>query len=228
MNARTRRQLDMGDKALNFSVAYPDPGPGYASALTSLEQRLARAKQLVETQQQGINQRKAANHRKSELRRQMRQGQLRHLARVAKVAARETNELEGKLVLQSQPRSFRSFRGVAGTMLAEAQTDKGLLVKYGLADSVLDSLVQSLGEFDRMVTVSTEAFRAHVGARAELDVLGEEVVDFVGVMDALNRVRFAKVHAVLEEWEAVSNVIGHTPSTDEPQPPVTGAERPAA
>jgi len=76
--------------------------------------------------------------------------------------------------------------------------------------------------------VSTEAFRAHVGARAELDVLGEEVVDFVGVMDALNRVRFAKVHAVLEEWEAVSNVIGHTPSTDEPQPPVTGAERPAA
>ena len=218
----------MGDKALNFSVAYPDPGPGYASALTSLGQRLARAKQLVETQQQGINQRKAANHRKSELRRQMRQGQLRHLARVAKVAARETNELEGKLVLQSQPRSFRSFRGVAGTMLAEAQTDKGLLVKYGLADSVLDSLVQSLGEFDRMVTVSTEAFRAHVGARAELDVLGEEVVDFVGVMDALNRVRFAKVHAVLEEWEAVSNVIGHTPSTDEPQPPVTGAERPAA
>ncbi len=228
MNARTRRQLDMGDRALNFSVAYPDPSPGYASALTSLEQRLARAKQLVETQQQGINQRKAANHRKSELRRQMRQGQLRHLARVAKVAARETSELEGKLVLQSQPRSFRSFRGVAGTMLAEAQTDKGLLVKYGLADSVLDSLVQSLGEFDRMVTVSTEAFRAHVGARAELDVLGEEVVDFVGVMDALNRVRFAKVEAVLAEWGAVSNIIGHTPTPDQPQPPETGAERPAA
>ena len=228
MNARTRRQLDMGDKALNFSVAYPDPSPGYASALTSLEQRLARAKQLLETQQQGINQRKAANHRKSELRRQMRQGQLRHLARVAKVAARETTELDGKVVLQSQPRSFRSFRGVAGTMLAEAQTDKGLLVKYGLADSVLDSLVQSLGEFDRMVTASTQAFRAHVAASAELDVLGQEVVDFVEVMDTLNRVRFAKVEPVLAEWDAVSNIIGHTPSSDEPQPPVTGAERPAA
>lgn len=228
MNAVTRRKLDMGDKALNFSIAHPDPSPGYQAALAGLEQRLARAKQLGEAQQQGIDQRKAANHRKSEIRNQMRKGQLRHLARVAKVAARETNELDGKLVLHARPRSYRSFRGLAGTMLAEAQTDKELLVKYGLADSVLDSLVQSLGEFDRMVTESTEAFRAHVGARAELDVLGEEVVDFVGVMDALNRVRFAKVHAVLEEWEAVSNVIGHTPSTDEPQPPVTGAERPAA
>ena len=228
MNAVTRRKLDLGERALNFSRAHPDPSPGYAAALDGLEQRLARAKQLVEVHQKGLNQRKTANRRKSELRRLMRKGQLRHLARVAKLASRETTELEGKLVLHSQPRTYRSFRGIAGTMLAEAQTDKELLVKYGLADSVLDSLVQSLGEFDQAVNQSTEAFRVHVGARAELDVLGEEIVDFVEVMDTLNRVRFARVEAVLEEWDAVSNLISRTPTPDQPQPPVTGTERPAA
>lgn len=228
MNAVTRRKLDMGDRALNFSRAHPDSSTGYQAALTALEQRLARAKQLADVQQQGIDKRKAANHRKAELRQQMRKGQLRHLARVARLASRETTELDGKLVLHSKPKSYRSFRGLAGTMLAEAQTDKDLLVKYGLAESVLESLIQSLAEFDRMVTESTEAFRAHVAASAELDVLGEEVVDYVGVMDTLNRVRFAKVPAVLEEWDAVSNIIGHTPTTDEPQPPQTGIERPAA
>jgi hypothetical protein len=230
MNAVTRSKLDMGDKALNFSRAHPDASPGYAAALTGLEQRLTKAKQLAQTQQEGINQRKAANARKNELRRQMRKAQLRHLARVAKVAARETPELDGKFVLRSAPRTYRSFRALAGTMVAEAQTEKELLVKYGLADTVLESLVQSLEQFDRAITEGTNALRAHVSARAELDVLGDEVVDIVQVMDALNRFRFADAAEVLAEWETVSNVIGPPhPAGDKPQtPPASGAERPAA
>jgi hypothetical protein len=140
MNAKTRSKLDMGDRALNFSRAHPDASPGYAAALTGLEQRLTKARELARAQQEGINQRKAANARKNKLRRQMSKTQLRHLARVAKVATKETPELAGKLVLKSQPRAYRSFRAVAGTMVAEAQTQKELLVKHGLADTVLESL----------------------------------------------------------------------------------------
>jgi hypothetical protein len=230
MNAITRRKLDMGDRALNFSRAHPDASPGYTAALTGLEQRLTKAQQLARVQQEGINQRKAANARKNHLRRQMRRAQLRHLARVAKVAARETPELAGKFVLKSEPRAYRSFRALAGTMVAEAQTQKELLVKHGLADTVLDSLVQSLDQFDRAITESTDALRAHVSARAELDVLGDEVVDIVQVMDALNRFRFADDAAVLAEWETVSNIISPVRSTeDEPEtPPESGEERPAA
>jgi hypothetical protein len=97
MNARTRSKLDMGDRALNFSRAHPDASPGYAAALTGLEQRLTKAQELARAQQEGINQRRAANARKNALRRQMRGTQLRHLARVAKVATRESPELAGKL-----------------------------------------------------------------------------------------------------------------------------------
>lgn len=220
----------MGDRALNFSRAHPDASPGYAAALAGLEQRLLRAQQVARTQQDGINRRKAANARKNQLSRQMRKTQLRHLARVAKVASRETTALNGKLVLRGAPRPFRSFRALAGTMIAEAQLEKELLVKYGLADTVLDGLVESLDQFDRAITESTDALRAHVSARAELDVLGDQVVDIVGVMDALNRFRFADDPAVLAEWETVSNVITPVPPADEPEvPPTSGGEiQPAA
>jgi hypothetical protein len=118
-------------------------------------------------------------------------------------------------------------------MVAEAQTQKELLVKHGLADTVLDSLVQSLDQFDRAITEGTDALRTHVSARAELDVLGDEVVDIVGVMDALNRFRFADDAAILAEWETVSNIIGPAhPAADKPAPPTPpgsgGEVRPAA
>jgi len=231
MNAKTRSKLDMGDRALNFSRAHPDASPGYAAALTGLEQRLTKAQQLARAQQEGISQRKAASARKNQLRQQMGRTQLRHLARVAKVATKGTPELAGKFVLRARPLAYRSFRALAGTMVAEAQTQKELLVKHGLADTVLESLVQSLDQFDRAVTEGTDALRAHVSARAELDVLGEEVVDIVQVMDALNRFRFADDAAVLAEWETVSNIIGPPrPAGDEPAtPPVVGGEiKPAA
>jgi hypothetical protein len=230
MNAKTRTKLDMGDRALNFSRAHPDASPGYTAALAGLEQRLAQAQQLARVQQEGINQRRAANARKNHLRRQMRGTQLRHLARVAKVATREIPELAGKFVLTHAPRAYRSFRALAGTMVAEAQTQKELLVKHGLADTVLESLVQSLEQFDRAITEGTDALRAHVSARVELDVLGDEVVDIVGVMDALNRFRFADDPAVLAEWDTVSNVIGPArPAEDEPEtPPESGEIQPAA
>lgn len=233
MNARTRTKLDMGDRALNFIRAHPDASPGYAAALTDLEQRLTKAQELARAQQEGINQRRAANARKNALRRQMSRAQLRHLARVAKIAAKDTPDLAGKLVLKTSRPTYRAFRAVAGSMVAEAQTQKELLVKHGLADTVLDSLVQSLDQFDKAVTEGTDALRTHVSASAELDVLANEVVDRVEVMDTLNRTRFADDAATLAEWETVSNIIGPAhPATDKPSPatpPSSGGEvRPAA
>jgi hypothetical protein len=148
---------------------------------------------------------------------------------VAKIAAKETPDLAGKVVLRSSARAYRSFRTITGSMLAEAQSQKDLLVKHGLSESVLDSLVQSLDEFDRVVNEGTDALRSHVGARAELDVLTNEVVDFVEVMDALNRFRFAENAAGLAEWETVSNVIGPPHSVEpKPEPPTSGGESKAA
>jgi hypothetical protein len=119
-------------------------------------------------------------------------------------------------------------------MVAEAQNQKELLVKHGLADTLLDSLVKNLDKFDQAVEQATEARRAHVGASAELDVIGDEILHLVQVMDALNRFRFADSAEVLAEWASASNVIGPPhPAADKPStpvtPPTTGGEvRPAA
>ena len=132
----------MGTRALKFSRLHPDASPGYAAALSSLEERLTRAEQLADRQRDGITDVRAATEKKRELRKKMRRTQLMHLARVAK-ATKEVPELAQKFALAPETTAYQTFRTVARGMVAEAQTQKELLVKHGLADTVLDSLVEA-------------------------------------------------------------------------------------
>ena len=93
-------------------------------------------------------------------------------------------------------------------MSAEAQNRKEILVKHGLLDSVLQSLSQSLDQFDQAVGQGTDGRRAHVGASAELDALGEELTQIVRLMDGTNRYRFSDDPNALAEWENASNLVG--------------------
>jgi hypothetical protein len=230
MNAKARRKIEMGTRVLSFSRAHPDPSPGYAAALSRLEDRLTRAAQLAAQQREGTLEVRAATVQKRDLRRIMRRTQLAHVASVAEVAAREAPELAQKFVVTPEGTPYLAFRTAARSLVAEAQNQKELLVKHGLVDTLLDSLVQSLDQFDRAVEQGTNGRRAHVGASAELDAVGDEVVGIVKVMDGLNRFRFAKDAESLAEWSSASNVIGPPrPAEDEPEtPPASGEIKPAA
>lgn len=92
-------------------------------------------------------------------------------------------------------------------------------MKHGLAETLLDDLVKSMGQFDRAVEQSSDARRIHVSASAELDAIGDETVQLVQVMDTLNRSRFAAAVEVLAEWESVSNVFGPVRSAEKPATP---------
>jgi hypothetical protein len=140
-------------------------------------------------------------------------------------------------VRKPENETYLAFRTVARGMAAEAQTRKGLLVKYGLADTVFDSLTQELEQFDAAVEQGTQGRRAHVGASAELDTVADEVVQVVKVMDGLNRFRFAKDAESLAAWASASNVLAtpRPPAGPEPVPgtpegpaPAGGEVRPAA
>ena len=229
MNAKTRTKLEMGTRALNFSRAHPDGSPGYAAALASLEESLTRAEQLADRQRQGIVKFRAAIAAKRNLRRRMRRTQLVHLARVAQGASKEMPDLAQSFVLGPEAVAYQSFRTAARAMVAEALNQKALLVKHGLADTVLDSLVQGLDQFDQATEQGVDARRAHVGASAELDSMADEVGHIVKVMDALNRFRFAESAELLAEWESASNTVGPSRPTAEKAAPVPGGEiRPAA
>jgi len=210
MKATTRRTIEMGTRVLNFSRAHPDPSPGYAAALARLEKSLAQADVLATRQRDGINATRSATSRKRSLRRKLRRTQLVHLARVAESAAKEAPDLAQKFVLIREAIPYLAFRTAARGMSAEAQNQKEILVKHGLLDSVLQSLAQTLDEFDQVVEQGTDARRAHIGASAELAAVAEELIQVVRLMDGLNRYRFADDANSLAEWESASNTVGRS------------------
>ncbi len=230
MNAKTRRLIEMGNRALNFSQAHPDASAGYVAAVARLESLLTRAQQLADQQRDGITDVRAATKQKRDLRRKMRRTQLMHLMRVARVT-REMPELAAKFVIGPETTPYLAFQTVARGIVTEAQSHKELLVKHGLVESVLESLVQGLDQFDQAIEKSTEGRRAHVGARAELDAVAEEVKQIVQVMDAHNHFRFADNAEPLASWESATASFEGSRSTEEkpdtPSQPST-IERPAA
>jgi hypothetical protein len=233
MKAKTRRRIEAGKRVLGFSLAHLDESPGYATTLASLQEALARAETLMNLQREQIQQVRGATVQKRTLRRRIRRGQMKHLARVAEAAARENPELKQKFVLRPEQTPYLEFQAMARAMLAEAQANKELLVKHGLAETVLNGMVKNVKEFDQAMEQSSEARRQHVGASAELDGIGELILHLTNVMDGLNRDRFADLPEVLAEWASASNVFGpvHTngeKASQEVQPPARGAANPAA
>ena len=53
-----------------------------------------------------------------------------------------------------------------------------------------------------------EGRRVHIGARVEVDVVADEVVQILRVVDGLNRFRFAGDPDLMAAWRSASNVVG--------------------
>lgn len=227
MNKLVSSRLEMGARALEFSRAHPVTSDGYTTTLKQLEEQLARADQLAKEQERGTTEVRAATARKSELKRSIRRSQLVHLVRVAKRAAREVPELAQKFDLPRLPFRNLAFKNVARTMLEEAQQQKELLVKHGLVAEMLDSLAQSLDEFDQAVERGAEGRRVHIGAAANLMAISDEVMQIVWILDGYNRHRLAADPNRLAAWTAARNVIGPA-RAGEPAPPEAGQAKPAA
>jgi hypothetical protein len=235
MDARSRRKLEMGSRALEFSRAHPDESSGYQAVVSRLEERLARARQVAAQQRSGLLAVRAAAARKFELRRTMREAHLAHLSQAAKAAAREAPEVGQKFVLRPGISTYVGFRTTARGFADEAQPHRELLVRHGLVESVLADLGQALDQFDAAMENGAEARALHVGASAELRAVSSDVVQTVKVLDGLNRLRFRQAPELLAAWKSVSSVMA-TPRSGSPEPepgsgdaPQDGGEvRPAA
>jgi len=222
----------MSNWVLDFSRAHPDPSPGYSAALARLEKSLAEAEVLAARQGEGINAVRSATSQKRVMRRKIRRNQLVHFAAVAESAAGEAPDIAQKFRLTREGVPYLAFRTAARGMLAEAQSQKELLVRHGLLDSAVQTLSQSMDQFDTAGQQGIEGRRAHVGARAELDAIADEAIQIVRYMDGLNRFRFASDPESLAGWQSNSNIFGPPRSTaTKPtpgSPPQGGEIKPAA
>jgi hypothetical protein len=208
MDANTRRILEMGRRALAFAEAHPEETPANLPALSRLKEILARADALIIQQRDGISEVRAATLEKREIRRKIRRTHLPHLARVAEAAGTERPELAKKLELPSEALPYLAFRSAVQAILTEAQNEKELLLRYGMVESAPVSLGEALGQFDRAVERGVSGRRAHVGARAELEAIADEVLQQVRQLDGLIRFRFAQDAEALAGWRSASNTFG--------------------
>jgi hypothetical protein len=230
MNAESRRKIDMGTRALEFSRAHPDTESAMAATVARLEQLLARAAETATVQREGLVHVRAAAARKLELQRQMRAGPIAHLAEVGRAAAREEHELGKTFTFRPGASTSFAFRTAARSMATAAEAHKEVLAKYGLSQSVLDEFVQMIDQLDVAVALGHEGRTAHVGATRELGAVGTEIVRAVRVMDGRNRQRFADQGQLLGSWISASTVLG-TPrpgTVPEGGTPAGGEVRPAA
>ncbi len=168
MNAESRRKIEMGKRALEFSIAHPDTEPGTTTAATRLEQLVSRAEDTAAAQRDRIIRERAAAARKRELRQTMMTVPIAHLAEVGRAAAREEHELVSVFVFKPDAKTFHAFRTAARGMATAAQAHREVLAKYGLAQPVLNQFLQMLDQFDAAVALGNEGRTAHVGATREL------------------------------------------------------------
>jgi len=235
MNAESRRKIEMGTRALEFSRAHPDTEPSTAAVVAKLEQLVARANEQATAQRDGFIHVRAASARRAELRRAMLEVPIAHLADVGEVAAREEHELDKVFRFKPGASTFLAFRAAARGMATAAEAHKEVLGRHGLSASVLEEFGRMLDQFDAAVALGNDGRTAHLGATRELETVAQEIVRTVRVMDGRNRQRFAQDAQLLGAWLGVSRVFsGRRPGTDAgPGPgvkntPEGGEARPAA
>ena len=215
----------MGTRVLEFTRLHRDTSPALAAAVTRLQERLDRADQLARQYMDGRSAMHVATARKVELRRLIRRTHLHHLSSVAEVASVDEPELARKFVIPRDAFTYRGFQTAASGLAAEAENRKDLLLKHGLAEEVLTGLQVALDQLETAVEQGAAGRLTHIGATAQLDTVGEEVVQVVKVMTGLIHVRFASQPDLLVEWESASNVVAAPKFEEKPE---TGEVRPAA
>jgi hypothetical protein len=227
MNAEVRRKLEMVVRVRDFSRAHPSTDANYASVLARLEDRIARAEALAAQQRSGRIAENAAAARRVKLRRLLHHQLLRHLIRVGEVASADEPELAHRFQFPRTNGTSKAFVTAARAMLTEAVAQKDLLVKYGLAASLIDDLTKALDQYDAAVEETNAGRRAHVGARADLGAVTEELFKLVQLLDGLNQYRFRDDAEKLAAWVSAKNVVGPFRRQSEP-PPAAGGVSPAA
>jgi hypothetical protein len=226
MDGLTRRALEMGGRVVKLKLPQPDGDAGYALAAAKVEELVARGTVAAAEQLDGLIDRHAASVEKENLRREILAGPVAHLATVGKVAKREQHELGSLFRFKPEASSLLAVRTAAGNMLANAETHREVLVKYGLSVPVLERFGRLLQQFDAAVAMGDAGRARHIGATQELHTIAAEIVRTVRVMDGSNRRRFKNDPNLLAAWINASTIV-RAPQVSDGQDGTGGTASPA-
>lgn len=208
MRSDRRRTFSMAARALGFAVANPSSDASYTSLVAQLKDRLDQAGDIAVQQNDGTSNERGAITQRMKLRRTLEGVMLPHLIRVAEMAAESHPELVNAFIRPRYGAPARTLIAAARSLEAAAVANKDLLLSFGLGDTFLDTLAAVLGQYDALTDAAHAGRRAHVSARAELDVLGIECARLVRILDGIFRARFADDPQSLATWESSRNLPG--------------------
>ena len=221
MNYSIRRKLDMAGRVRDFCRTHPAPGnAGYTAAVARLEELLDRAGALAQQQVSGQLTVSGAVVNKSQLRREVRD-MIGLVAGLARAAAREDPDLS--VVIERIPVNVNHQDFLTQARVAEtnATANRDLLIRYGMPENVPAELKALLDGFELMINQKHAGRASHVGARADLTAVGNEIMRIVNQLDTLNRFLLRKDAESLAAWKSSRDIAW-------PMPPVEKVEKPAA
>jgi hypothetical protein len=206
MRAQDRRTLEDGRASLRFDDANPDSSPGAVSTREELRGLVTRGEQVAAQQRDGLLKVEAATADKRAHRQLLETSAVPHLAVAAERAAEEAPELMQKFARLARASTDPAFRTAAGSMAEEAERQKPILEKHGLADGALEGLKTGLAGYDTALAQIADGRRDHVGASAELRTIAREIRRVLRLMDGFNRYRFQHDAEQLAAWESASGI----------------------
>jgi hypothetical protein len=219
----------MATSVRTFSRAHASTDEGYVLVLDRLDGTIVRIEELAKQQEGGYVSKHAASVRRSDLRRRLQLGLLRHIVIAAEDAGSEVPEIGGKFRLPNSNATHATFRAVAGEMLNQARTHQEVLVKHGMSASMLGELETAIKDFDASNQETDGGKQSHVAARAQMEELTNEITRLVGILDGFNRYRFHREPELIVAWESAKHVVsGPQAKEAEPSTPVPSGLEPAA
>jgi hypothetical protein len=206
MTSVIRIILEMTARVIGFCLDYPSTDPGYLIVVNRLQETYNRAQQLSAQQHTGLAGAKGARALRDELRRSIQQDLVRYLIAIGGVVSKERTDLAAKFRLPRLHASNAVFLVAVKALLAEAESQKELLVKEGMSVTLLEDFAREVAELDAAVEANRNSRRDHMAARADLDLVGKDLVELVRALDGINRWRFRRDPQVKAEWDTVKSM----------------------
>ena len=210
MNTKVRRKLEMAVRVREFTRAHAATEPGFAPALTALEDLVTRAEAIVARQHQGRVAARGARARRQELRHILHSQLVHYLVAVGSVAGKDQADLVAQFQLPPTNVTNTVFLTAVKSLLAAGEGQRELLAKAGMAPALLDDLGKMVADFETESEAALTARRDHIGARADLEVITTELMEQVKVLDGLTRYRFGQDPEVMAEWRAAKQLLGQS------------------
>ena len=213
-----RLKVDAAGRALAFSLQHPATNVGHIAAVARLQDLLERAESFAQQEIVGAKTSVSAAQEKQKLRVRIR-ADLAALSSIAFVAKQGPSKLPKGFELPSLKASDLKFLADSRVIVAFCQDHAALLETYGLPQDFLESVSHEIETFGAEMARRLSGEQMHVGASGGLQDFGEELMQALDHLDALNRIRFRDSVELSTAWKSARHIAWpHRKQPNHPDP----------